>query len=64
MAHRLSTIRGVDKIYVLSEGQVVEHGSHMELIEKQGMYYDMLRLQDPLAIVESDQSDLVSRGGT
>lgn len=58
MAHRLSTIRNVDIIYVLDEGEVVEYGSHMELIAKKGMYYNMLSLQDPLALGESDQSDL------
>lgn len=62
VAHRLSTIRRVDRIYVLNEGQVVEYGSHGELVAKRGMYYNMLALQDPLAVGEHDQFNLVSRG--
>ncbi|XP_026327134.1 phosphatidylcholine translocator ABCB4-like isoform X2 [Hyposmocoma kahamanoa] len=61
VAHRLSTIRRVDTIYVMNEGQVVERGSHMELVAKKGMYYNMLILQDPLAVAERDQNATVSR---
>lgn len=64
VAHRLSTIRHVDTIYVMNEGQVVERGSHMELVAKKGMYYNMLILQDPLAVAEWDQNATVSRGWT
>ena len=39
IAHRLSTIRFADKILFLKEGQVVEIGSHDELMAKQGEYY-------------------------
>ncbi len=39
VAHRLSTIRGADKIIVLSQGEVIELGSHEELMEKQGAYW-------------------------
>ena len=41
IAHRLSTIRGADKIVVINHGEIVEQGSHDELIERQGMYYTM-----------------------
>lgn len=39
VAHRLSTIRGADRIIVLSQGEVIEQGSHQELMEKQGAYW-------------------------
>ena len=38
VAHRLSTIQKMDRILVLSEGRIVEHGSHAELLEKKGQY--------------------------
>lgn len=41
IAHRLSTVRGADKICVLEEGRIVEQGSHQNLIEKQGKYYNL-----------------------
>ena len=38
IAHRLSTVKNCDLIYVIEKGQVVEKGSHLELIEKNGLY--------------------------
>ncbi len=45
IAHRLSTIMHADKIYVLERGQVVETGSHANLIAEKGLYYAMWRQQ-------------------
>lgn len=41
IAHRLTTIQNADRILVLFENQIVEEGSHQELMEKQGMYYQL-----------------------
>lgn len=41
IAHRLSTVRNADKIYVLDHGEVVEAGKHDELVEKGGLYSAM-----------------------
>ncbi|KAK3364499.1 P-loop containing nucleoside triphosphate hydrolase protein [Lasiosphaeria hispida] len=41
VAHRLSTIKGADRIFVFSHGRVAESGSHEELLEARGMYYQM-----------------------
>lgn len=43
VAHRLSTIRRADTIHVMSKGRVVESGSHDELIEKKGKYYELYK---------------------
>ena len=45
IAHRLSTIVHADKIFVLDKGEIVEEGNHAELVEQDGMYAQMYRLQ-------------------
>lgn len=45
IAHRLSTVVDADKIVVLNRGEVAEQGSHRELLERQGLYADLWRVQ-------------------
>ncbi len=45
VAHRLSTVRMASKIVVLSAGEIVEMGSHAELMALQGVYHKLVRLQ-------------------
>jgi ATP-binding cassette subfamily B protein len=45
IAHRLSTIMRADKIVVLYEGKIVEQGRHEELLERRGMYYELVQKQ-------------------
>jgi ATP-binding cassette subfamily B protein len=45
IAHRLSTIRSASRILVLSEGTVIEEGNHEELLDKEGVYHTLYRLQ-------------------
>ncbi len=44
IAHRLSTITFADHILVLDEGEIIERGTHQQLLEQKGHYYDMYRM--------------------
>jgi ATP-binding cassette subfamily B protein len=56
IAHRLSTVRRVDRLVVLEDGRIVEIGSPDELITRRGIYYDLLQtyLQISAALVVTD----------
>ena len=45
IAHRLSTIQKADTIVVLSKGEIVEIGKHHELLDKKGVYYNLVEMQ-------------------
>lgn len=46
IAHRLSTIQDSDQIFVMHDGEIIERGTHQELLSKQGLYYNMYLLQN------------------
>ncbi|WP_397538739.1 ABC transporter ATP-binding protein [Rummeliibacillus pycnus] len=48
IAHRLSTIQDADQILVLHQGEIVESGTHQQLLQKKGLYHKMYRLQNGL----------------
>ena len=50
ISHRFSTVRGADRIYVLHEGEIVEQGTHDELVSRNGRYAELFRLQSQLQI--------------
>ena len=45
VAHRLSTIQHADNIIVLAHGEIIEQGSHQELLKKKGSYYNLYNIQ-------------------
>lgn len=60
IAHRLSTVAEADLIYVLESGRVVEHGSHGELIARQGRYAKLWSMQ---TTAPSDDGAVAAAGG-
>jgi ATP-binding cassette subfamily B protein len=54
IAHRLSTIRNADVICVIEAGQISEYGSHAELMQKGGKYYELYSKQ------HQDLADIIS----
>jgi len=57
IAHRLSTVRNSDLIYVLSRGTLVEHGNHASLMEKKGTYYALVAAQESSHKAEDEEKD-------
>ena len=45
IAHRLSTLRNADKILVLDHGNIVEFGTHLQLLNRRGYYYKLVMAQ-------------------
>jgi ABC-type multidrug transport system fused ATPase/permease subunit len=60
VAHRLSTLRGVSKILVLSHGRLVEQGTHQQLLAQDGLYRQLHDVQTgqnrPLIPVETERA--------
>jgi len=66
IAHRLSTIRNADQILVLRHGQIIERGTHEELVGLDGLYGRLARIQNTTFIEEgfqklSENSDEIRR---
>ncbi len=70
IAHRLSTVRSVDQIVVVNDGQIVQSGTHDELIEQDGLYRQLWHAQvrerqrarsrsERVAVMTSSQDDIV-----
>jgi ATP-binding cassette, subfamily B, multidrug efflux pump len=55
IAHRLSTIRDADVILVMEDGQIVEQGTHHELLDARGHYFDLYNSQFTAAIEEPEE---------
>ena len=45
IAHRLSTIHNADRIIVMDRGQIIESGSHVQLMQKEGLYHKLYTLK-------------------
>jgi ATP-binding cassette subfamily B protein len=59
ISHRFSSVRSADRIYVLHEGRVVEHGSHDELMVEDGLYAELFSLQARAYLEQPERLTLV-----
>jgi len=59
IAHRLTTVQNADKIVVFDQGQIVEQGSHEELVNKKGRYYHLQKLQIQ---IQEEEEKAISKG--
>ena len=53
IAHRLTTLRNADRIYVVDAGRIVECGTHEELMREEGTYWRLVKIQTELATLET-----------
>ncbi|ORX45556.1 multidrug resistance protein 1 [Piromyces finnis] len=62
IAHRLTTVKNADCIIVMDKGVIIESGTHNELMEKQGVYYNLVKNQEMNVqeneVVEDEESDV------
>jgi ATP-binding cassette subfamily B protein/subfamily B ATP-binding cassette protein MsbA len=58
IAHRLSTVHNADQILVLKAGQVIERGTHDELMERNGLYAQLCRVQSTAVTIEERLEEL------
>lgn len=57
IAHRLSTVKNCDEILVMDQGEIIERGTHEELLEKQGAYYRLWEMQQGNFIQKEEQKE-------
>ena len=55
VAHRLSTIKNADQIYVVRKGKIIEHGTHQDLLKMKGNYYNLYQLQNMERHIDSKE---------
>ena len=58
ISHRLSSVKAADEIFMIEQGEIIEHGTHSQLIEKNGKYANMFRHQAKSYLAQTDEEVL------
>ena len=56
IAHRLATVKNCDEIIVMNQGEIVEQGSHEELLARKGEYYKLWEMQQGNFVVREEEN--------
>ncbi|WP_243002634.1 peptidase domain-containing ABC transporter [Lachnotalea glycerini] len=59
IAHRLATVKNCDEILVIDKGEVVEQGTHEELLQRQGQYYKLWEMQQGNFVIREEETEAV-----
>ena len=59
IAHRLATIKNCDQILVMNQGEIIESGTHDELLQQRGEYYNLWEMQQGNFVVQEDAEEIV-----
>ncbi|PXV91046.1 ATP-binding cassette subfamily B protein [Lachnotalea glycerini] len=59
IAHRLSTIKNCDEIIVIDQGEIVEKGTHEDLLKKQGQYYKLWEMQQGNFVIREEENEVI-----
>ncbi len=57
IAHRLATVKNCDEIIVMDKGEIVEKGTHEELLEKEGYYYRLWEMQQGNFVIREEEDE-------
>ncbi len=55
VAHRLATVKNCDRIILLENGEIMEQGTHEELLEKEGRYYQLWEMQQGNFLIREEE---------
>ena len=58
IAHRLATVKNCDAIIVLDKGEIVEQGTHDELLARKGRYYELWEMQQGNFVIREEEKEL------
>ncbi|RDY28455.1 peptidase domain-containing ABC transporter [Lachnotalea glycerini] len=59
IAHRLATIKNCDEIIVIDQGEIVEKGTHEDLLKKQGQYYKLWEMQQGNFVIREEENEVI-----